>query len=185
MSFKWLLGALALMISTTSCEASSIGPAHQAGESTSSTEYSAHMRGMFDDELGGISLEGYSTPVAPESRSLLSRRILEADAIVLCQIQTITEGSASGETASKLEFRGMGQSLASPRQQEECPVISVSRQSYSYLLIHNSSNILIGRTIVLFLRKFNDSGQQMLHWHGEPDSPIIRNEVQRIGSPIH
>jgi len=139
---------------------------------------------MFDDEMVGISLEGYPTPIAPESRSLLSRRILEADAVVLCQIQTITEGSASGETTSKLEFRGMGQSLASPRQ-EECPVISVSRQSYSYLLIHHSSNILIGRTIVLFLRKFNDSGEQTLHWHGEPDSPIIRNEVQRIGSPIH
>jgi len=184
MSFRWLLGALALMISSTSCEASSLGTVHLAGEGASSTEYGAQMRGIFDDELGGISLEGYPTPVAPESRSLLSRRILEADAVVLCQIQTITEGSAGGETTSKLEFRGMGQSLASPRQ-EECPVISVSRQSYSYLLIHHSSNILIGRTIVLFLRKFNDSGQQTFHWHGEPDSPIIRNEVQRIGSPIH
>ena len=184
MSFRWLLGALALMISSTSCQASSLGTMHQAGESASSTEYSAQMRGIFDDEIGGISLEGYATPVAPESRTLLSRRILEADAVVLCQIQTIDEGSASGETPSKLEFRGTGQSLENPKQ-EDCPVISITRQSYSYLLIHHSSNILIGRTIVLFLRKFNDLGQETLHWHGEPDSPGVRDEVRRIGSPIH
>ena len=184
MSFRWLLGVLALMIFSTSCQASSLGTVHQGGESAGSTEYSSQMRGLFDDEIGGISLEGYATPIAPESRSLLSRRILEADTVVLCQIQTIDEGSAGGETTSKLEFRGTGQSLASPKQ-EECPIISVSRQSYSYLLIHHSSNILIGRTIVLFLRKFNDSGQQALHWHGEPDSPGIRDEVTRIGSPIH
>ena len=183
MSSRWLLGALALMISSTSCQASSLGTVHQPGEGASSTEYNAQMRGLFDDEIGGISLEGYATPVAPESRSLLARRILEADAVVLCQIQTINEGSSGGETTSKLEFRSTGQSLASPRQ-EECPVISVSRQTYSYLLIHHSSNILIGRTIALFLRKFNESGQQTVHWHGEPDSPGIRDEVTRIGSPI-
>jgi len=171
------------MISSTSCQASSLGTVHQAGETAGSTDYGGQMRGLFDDEIGGISVEGYTTPVAPESRTLLSRRILEADAVVLCQIQTINEGSAGGETTSKLEFRGKGQSLASPRQ-EECPVISVTRQSYSYLLIHHSSDILIGRTIALFLRKFNESGQQTLHWHGEPDTPAIRDEVKRIGSPI-
>jgi hypothetical protein len=180
--FRWLLGALAL-ISSTSCQASSVGTAHRAGESATSTEYSAQMRWLFDDELGGISIEGYATTVAPESRTLLSRRILDADSVLVCQIQTITEGSTGGETTSKLEFRDMGQSLASPRQ-EECPGLSVSRQSYSYLLIHHSSNILIGRTIVLFLRTFDDFGQQTLHWHGEPDSPGIRDEVKRIGSPI-
>lgn len=181
--FRWLLSALALIISPTSCQASSVG-VHQAGEIASSTEYSPQMRGLFDDELGDISIEGYATPVAPESRTLLSRRILGADAVLLCQIQTITEGSAGGETTSKVEFRGMGESLANPRQ-DGCPVLSVTRQSYSYLLIHHSSNILVGRTIVLFLRTFDELGQQTLHWHGEPDSPSIRDEVKRIGSPIH
>lgn len=183
MSFRWLLGTLGLMVFSTSCQVSSPGFAHQAGENARSTEYGAQMRGLFDDDLGAISLEGYASSLATESRTLLSRRILEADSVVLCQVQTITEGSAGGETNAKLEFRGLGQSLANPGQ-EECPAISVSRQSYSYLLIHHSSNLLIGRTIVLFLRKFDDGGQQTLHWHGEPDGPRIRDEVKRIGSPL-
>jgi hypothetical protein len=114
---------------------------------------------------------------------LLSRRILDARTVVVCQIQTITEERAGDATRARLEFRGLGQSLSSSAQ-EECPLISVSSQSYSFLLIHHSSDALIGKSIVLFLREFNESGRAALHWHGEPDGPRIRDEVTRIGSPI-
>ena len=184
MMIRWHLGALASMISFASCQASFPATVRNTDDSARTTEYNSQMRGLFDDQIGGISLESYATPVAPESNTLLSRRILEADSIVLCQIRTITEGSGGGETTSKLEFRGAGQSLANLGQ-EECPVISVSRQSYSYLLIHHSSDSLIGRTIVLFLRKFDEMGQVTFHWHVEPDGARIRDEVKRIGSPIH
>jgi len=178
------LGALAVFV-MFSCKPSP-QPRRSASDSADSTlpDYGAQMRILFDDELGGVSLEGGATPTTAESMKLLSRRILGASSVIACQIRTLTEGSAGDATYARLEFRGVGQSL-SHGGRAECPTIAVSPQSYSFLLIRHSSKELIGRSIVLFLRYFNERGQETLHWHGEPDGPWIREEVKRIGSPIH
>lgn len=177
------LGALALALLAGGCQPtpSARDPSGPSGEQP--IEYGAQMRMLFDDDLGGISLGAVAAPVTPEGAKLLARRILAADAIIACQIQTITEGSAGSANYARLEFRGAGLFLPQARH-AECPVISVSSQSYSFLLIHDSSNALIGKSIVLFLRTFNESGRETLHWHGEPDGVRIREEVKRIGSPI-
>jgi hypothetical protein len=182
-------GAPALLLAsfvlvTASCDVRSMPNSQSTPEREQLGDYGAQMRVLFDDELGGVNLAGSLLPPTPESNKLLSRRILEANVVVACQIQTITEGSAGNTTYAKIEFRGAGQQL-SYEGHEECPAISISAQTYSFLLIHHSSSALIGKSIVLFLRKFNEWGREALHWHGEPDGAQIRAEVKRIGSPLH
>lgn len=181
MLLNWHTGAIALII--VSCQASTPANPHYTGYSELPT-YHAQSRLLFDDDIGGISLGGAMPQPESQLGNLLSRRILEASTIIVCQIQTITEERAGDTLNARLEFRGQGRLLASPGQ-AQCPAISVSSQSYSFQLIHHASNALIGKNIVLFLKEFNESGQSVLHWHGEPDGPRIRDEVMRIGSPIH
>lgn len=144
--------------------------------------YSGSWHRFFDDELGAGDTDGLQ--VSEEAGSLrLANRALASSDMILCRIGTITEGASGDTRYARIEFSGNGQSLTRGAE-SACPSIAVGINSYSFSIIHQNGAALVGKSIVIFIKTFNEFGQTTLHWHAEFDRPNIRHEIQRVGAPI-
>ncbi len=182
MSFKLHTGAV-VICSLAGCQAGSRVTPGRFTEMEPLGEYTAGMRRLFDDELGVLAMSSVPEVSATDPTSILYRRVLAANDIVICHVGTVTEGSAGESTYASIEFRGTGQSLARAAP-IDCPPISVSAKSDSFLIIHQSNAAFVGKSIVIFIQQFNELGRPTLHWHAELDGPLIRDEVKRFGTSL-
>ena len=173
-----------MCIIATSCEAATRpGPNHLVSDEAA-VPYSGLMQRLFDDEFGGIALGTPWNHSNAEESLFLSRRALSAGAVLLCSVGTVTEGSIDDSTATSVEFRGPGYFLSGVAS-APCPKISIASNSYSYSILRQSGASLVGQSVVMFLRHFNENGQTTWHWHVEPDRPDIRGLIQQLRGPLN
>ena len=168
------------------CEATTSTPmgTGQLASNEALIEYAGLMRRLFDDEFGGIALGSAWNDSLAEQNALLSKRIMSAGSILRCVVGTVTEGSIDHATATSVEFRTSGVSLLK-NSQAGCPRIAIASTSYSYSVLRQSGMPLVGKSVVIFFRNFNENGATSWHWHVEPDRPEIRDLVGRLRGPIN
>ena len=142
-------------------------------------DYSGMMKRLFDDEFGGLALGTPWNDSLAEQNALTSKRAMAAQRISICSVGTVTEGSIEQNLAAAVEFRSPGLSLVGSGQ-GECPTIRVPAASFSYSILRQSGSSLVGKSVVIFIRDFNEGGATNWHWHVEPDRPDIRTTVLRF-----
>jgi hypothetical protein len=141
------------------------------------------MQRLFDDEFGGLAL---GTPWAnslAEENILLLKRSMSASSVFVCAIRTVTEGSIDDRTATTVEFQGPDTSQGGATT-ARCPKISIASNSYSYSILRQSGLSLVGKSVVMFIRNFNENGFLTWHWHAEPDRPNIRESILKFLGPL-
>jgi len=175
---------LMCVVIVTSCEAANKSVVGQLAGSDELVEYSIPMKRLFDDEFGGVGLATPLSDSATDASQLLSRRALTAGNIVLCAVDTVTEGFIDDSKATTVEFRvpcrSLSGSATSPFQK-----LSIPPNSYSYSILLQSGASLTGKSVIIFVRYFSEYGQTTRHWHIEPVGPGILEMVQRLRGPLN
>ena len=138
---------------------------------------------LIDDEFSIDASQLLLNDNLDDDGAVLTRRVLDASAIIQCVIGTITEGSAGDAKEITVEFKGEGQSLLGP-ERAECPTIALSDVSRSASIVRASGVQLIGKSSVVFVRSFRDNGVTRLHWHAQPDKPSIRSAISRLRTSL-
>lgn len=169
------------MISLTiiGCEASLRTDASQPIDLEPLPDYSGAMQRIFDDEFGGLTLGTSLSDLEAGTNGLLSKRILSAQKISVCSVDTVTEGSVGPNLAAIVDLRSPGLSLTSSGP-GDCPKLQVAATSFSYSVLRQSGGSLVGKSVVIFVRDFKEDGNVRKHWHVEPDRPEIRASVQNL-----
>jgi hypothetical protein len=166
-------------VAALGCQATTYVGSGQPVDPEPLPNYTGAMKRLFDDEFGGQALGTPWNDSLAEQNALVSKRALSARKIWICSVDTVTEGSVGENLAAIVELRSPGLSLigAGPG---ECPRLQVPVTSFSYSILRQSGASLVGKSVVIFVRDFNEGGKANWHWHIEPDRPDIRATVQRL-----
>jgi hypothetical protein len=163
----------------SACQTTTRARPGQPFDSEPLPSYSGVMRNLFDDEFGGFALGmAWENSVASQS-ALTEKRALSARQIALCSVGTVTEGSNGQNLAAIVELKSPGKSLIGAAE-VECPKLQVPGTSFSYSILRQTGGSLVGKSVVIFVRDFNDGGETSWHWHVEPDRPDIRATVRQL-----
>ncbi len=134
--------------------------------------YAAEDALLFDDsaavEIFGLAIE------ADSSDRLLESRIRRADSVLHVKIATVTREN----DAISLTFRPMGEALAGDPAADPIDLL-VTNTNRIYPLVRNAGESLLGRSLILIFRRFNDQGTIVTHWRAEPDTARVRAKVAR------
>jgi hypothetical protein len=132
---------------------------------------------VFDDSLApevfGMSLDGS----APERDPKLSVRTQEADSVVRAKVSTVTSDRSEAPTY-QLVLAPLAAPISGAPVNEPIEVW-VTPQSSAYPYVRSADAGLVGKSVVLFFRRFDDRGEAKIHWHAEADTDAIRLAVER------
>ncbi len=56
--------------------------------------------------------------------------------------------------------------------------LSVDATSPSFPWVRSADADLVGRAVILFVKRYNDGGSPVVHFHAEPDGPEMRRAVE-------
>jgi hypothetical protein len=169
-SRSWLaLAALALGIGCGG------DPPRAASPSSGLSPYSPEAASIFGDVLSA-DVFGLPVDVAPAQDPKLARRVAAADAIVVARVSTVSEQTFAGTSGYTLTFvverpplRGV---LEDPSLE-----IRVGPTSPSLAAVRARGERLIGREVLLFVKRFDDFGEPVVHWYGAANAPALRKSV--------
>ncbi len=140
-------------------------------------EYSAEESGIFDDILTPGTF-GLPSVVPATQDPQLGPRVHEADTVSPVRIATATTESLDGNDTSTLAFNPDGAPLAGHAL--DGPVeLRFSVGNPSAESIDRLGDSLVGKHLVLFLKRFDDQGEPKVHFHGDADTPELRNAIGR------
>jgi hypothetical protein len=127
---------------------------------------------LFDDTL---SLRLANPSLSPDGGRLLDARSVEAEAIFVARLETITERTRGTRSSFQLVFapeRALVGALPAP------PVIvEIGPQSASHGMIRSQRRRLLGVRGVVFLKSFQEDNEVRLHARVEPDEPAIHDAI--------
>lgn len=162
---------LLLLPALVCCGASSRGGAVSPDDLP---EYTAADAALFDD-LAGPAAFGLSPDVPPAEDRHLETRYRQADAVVKGRVSTVTQERLAGKAGYSLAvtveetLRG---SIGEPVLELRMPA-----GTRGIARMDASGSGLVGKRILLFVRRFVREGEVELHWHGEPDDAEIRRAL--------
>ena len=109
----------------------------------------------------------------------LALRVAEADSVLSARISTVNRDSRGDEGAHySLRAVIVGPALAG-RNEAEPVTLLVPPSSASYSWVRALEAALVGRPLILFMKRYNDAGSARIHWHLEPDNLPVRMAVER------
>jgi hypothetical protein len=140
-------------------------------------EYSAEESGVFDDVLTPGTF-GLPSVMSATEDPQLGPRVRGADTVSPVRITTATTESLDGNDTSTLVFNPDGPPLAGHALSGPIELrFSVGNPSAES--IDRLGDSLVGKHLVLFLKRYDDQGEPKLHFHGEADTPGLRNAIGR------
>lgn len=178
-SFKALAAVLvAVALAAAGCSGS--GPATVAAPTTENLPpYGPGAAALFDDTFSP-DFFGLERPEAPDSDPKLRTRVQTADTILPARISTVTRDSAGGRSSFTLVLTATGAALRGSSSSEPL-TLTVGPESPSFPWIESIGTDLVGVPLILLAKRYNDAGKALLHWHAEPDTPILRRAIERAG----
>ena len=141
-------------------------------------EYTPEQASLFDDTFSPA-VFGAPVDKPPGEDPKLRERTRLADSVVRAKVATLTrdrgpEGSPSYQLGLRpLEPAWRGET---PDQAVFAPV---NGGSPAYPFVASADAVLVGRVVVLFVRRYNEGGSATLHWHGEPDTQEVRAAIEK------
>lgn len=174
-----LLALCLLLVALSQC-----GPAARPAsfESIELPRYTPAQAVLFDDQFHeAVFRQVYWTP-----DHKLGDRVRLAEAVVVARITTASEiPSSQGAPDIIVELRPWGTPLVGSAP--EGPVLlTLSPDSPSHRLFRWQRQRLLGRDVVLLMRRYEQSGEVQVHFRAEPNLQDVHLAIQRaIQQPEH
>lgn len=162
-----LMGALACLPGTFTC-----GTPAPATPAQDLPVYEGMQTRLFDDSL---SLRLANPALASDGERLLDARAIEAEAIFVARLETVTQRSRGRSSIFELVFapeRALVGSLPG-----EPVVLEVGPESPSHGMIRSQRLRLLGVRGVVFLKRFQEDNEVRIHARVEPDEPAIHDAI--------
>ena len=138
--------------------------------------YTAGQAALFGDSFSK-DFFGLERTVAPGDDAKLRARVREADSVLVARINTVTRDTDGAAVSYQLVLLP-AQTLAGSRPPSQVAV-SVDAASPSFAYVQSADADLVGKTVIVFVKRYNQKGVVTLHWHVEADVPPVRQAVER------
>jgi hypothetical protein len=141
-------------------------------------EYTPEEAALFGDTLasGVFGLPDQSADAGDEK---LAARVQHADTVVPVRISTVTRESLAGTHGFVLILTPTEAPLAG-RPPEEPLELRIKLGGPALARVATVDTRLVGARMIVFLRKYAEAGEPALHFHGEADTPGVRNRLKSV-----
>lgn len=135
--------------------------------------YGAAEAALLDDRLGA---EVFGALV--DTSEPTGRRAALADGIVRARVTTLTADNSGGSESYSLELAPVGDALKGPSVNERL-VLSIRVTNPSFAALKASADELVGKSVIVLYKHFNESGQASLRWHIEADNERVLRAIEQ------
>ncbi len=136
--------------------------------------YDPEEAALFDDsaapEIFGFRLGG----PAPGTDPVLEEQVRRADSVARVRVATV---SREGATGYSITVEPAGGSLAG-RPMDSSVTLEVRQNTPSFPFVRARGESLLGKVVILLLRRYNEQGTVTVHWRMEPDEHAVKVAVQ-------
>lgn len=134
-------------------------------------DYTPEEATVFDDVLSA-GIFGTRPDAPPEKDSNFPLRVRRADWVGRARVSTVSKETLAGKDGYTLALSPDGPAIAGnpPSNPVE---LRVPRGSPAFLRLETTPDSVVGKRVILFLRRYADRGEPANHWHGEADDPSI------------
>jgi hypothetical protein len=139
-------------------------------------EYTPEEAAVFDDKLSAA-IFGQRAEVEPSKDPNLNARVTHADWVGRARVSTISRETLAGKDGYTLGVSPDGQPVAGAHPAVDLE-LRVPRGSPSFTRLEMSRDALIGKRLVIFVRKYADRGEATNHWHGDVDDPSVLAAIE-------
>ncbi len=138
--------------------------------------YTAEEAALFDDGVAPAAF-GLEGGVSPSEDPIFYDRLKHADAVLRGRISTVTEASLAGKNGYALSV----QIEASLRGSvpEKILELRIPPGSVGLARMQASGTALVGKRVLLFVRKFGRGDDVEMHFHADADDPKTREALKR------
>jgi hypothetical protein len=140
-------------------------------------EYTPEEASVFDDRLSAA-IFGMKPDVEPGKDPNMAARVGHADWVGRARVSTVSRDTLAGKDGYTLGVSPEGQAMAGG-QPAAALELRVPRGSPSFTRLETSRDSLIGKRLIIFVRKYADRGEPTNHWHGDADDPGVVAVVER------
>jgi hypothetical protein len=139
-------------------------------------EYTPEEATVFDDVLSA-GIFGLRPEVDPAKDPNMAARVAHSDWVGRARISTISKETLAGKDGYTLAVSPEGQVIAGS---QATPLdLKIPRGSPAFSRLETSHDALIGKRIVLFVRKYADRGEATHHWHADADAADVMSSIER------
>jgi hypothetical protein len=141
--------------------------------------YGAEDAALLDDGLSGHLFETAFVPGNAGDDPHFQNRVLRAEDIWLVKVATVSREGMLGDNRSYgLTFRPL-ESLAGPLPTEPIS-LTISARDPSFHWLDRVEGGWVGHEVLLMVRRYGDGDNVVLHFHGEPNTPVLRAQILEI-----
>jgi hypothetical protein len=140
-------------------------------------EYTPEEAAVFDDRLSAA-IFGLRAEVEPSKDPNMPTRVQRADWVGRARVSTISKETLAGKDGYTVGVSPDGQAVAGS-QPAAALELRVPRGSPSYSRLESSRDMLIGKRLIIYVRKFADRGEATNHWHGDADDPRVMAAIEQ------
>jgi len=130
---------------------------------------------LFDDQFD----EAVFGKIAWYPSPKLADRVRLADSVTVARIVTASEQDADGGSTVVVECRTQGQPLAGAAPQPTVR-LTLAPNSPSHRFFRWQRPTLLGKDVVLFYRRYNQAGEERVHFRAEPNIPEVHSAIQQV-----
>lgn len=140
--------------------------------------YKGQEVGLFNDSLAG-GIFGVSVgDDDPEADPMLAQRVALADGVVAVRLMTLNEDARGGVISYQLVLNQkgdvlLGEALTGPLS------VTLDHDNPSVTFLRAASSRLVGTTMILLMRHYNQDGVPVVHFRAEADNDAVRKAINR------
>ena len=134
---------------------------------------------MLDDGFSGHLFDTAFVPGIAGDDSHFEDRVRAAHSVWLVKVATVSrEGSLGNNRRYSLSFRTL-ETIAGPAP--EAPVsLAISGKDPSFHWLDRVGGAWVGHEVLLLVRSYRVGETSALHFHGEPNTPELRERITEI-----
>jgi hypothetical protein len=140
-------------------------------------EYTPEESRIFDDVLAPTVFGHAAEPITDDGDMAQAVRL--ADFVGTVLVSTVTEEALAGTTAYVLVLRPSGPPL-SGRAMGEPVELRIRPGDPAYARVGSAGRTLVGQKLILFSRRYAEGEEPRVRFHGEGDSPELRQAILRV-----
>lgn len=137
---------------------------------------------LLDDGLSGHLFDTAFVPGRASDDPDFKARVLRAESIWLVKVATVSldgsEGALGDRRRYELSFRPL-ESLAGPPPPELIS-LTISGKDPAFHWLDRASGAWVGHELLLMIRRYRSGDDIVLHFHGEPNNPLLREQILGI-----
>ncbi|MCA9640632.1 MAG: hypothetical protein H6718_33430 [Polyangiaceae bacterium] len=141
--------------------------------------YTATSAGLFDDTLASEIFDMPSAEQTPaQQQRRLRGRVTEADLVVQVRVSTVTRDGTGENVRYNLSLTPVAAPLKG--QVSGAIEVEVGPTSPSFALVRSEDTRLVGRQLLLLLKRFDESGAVTNHFRGEAATPENADQIRKM-----